>query len=69
MQLTPDASQAAVKKNYRRLVLARHPDKPGGSTEGFLELEAAWDTLGDEEKRAEYDQKIGALAKELSCWP
>jgi molecular chaperone DnaJ len=50
------ATQAEIKKAYRKLAVEHHPDK-GGSEDRFKEISEAYDTLGDETKRAQYDNK------------
>ena len=50
-----DADQATIKKAYRKLASTHHPDK-GGDTKKFQEVQVAYDTLSDANKRAEYDQ-------------
>ena len=47
---TPDE----IKRAFRKLASQHHPDK-GGDTKKFQEIQAAYDTLGDTVKRAEYD--------------
>jgi DnaJ-class molecular chaperone len=49
------ASQEEIKKAYRKLASQNHPDK-GGDTAKFQEIQKAYDTLSDEQRRAEYDQ-------------
>ncbi len=54
-----NASQAEIKKAYRKLAQRHHPDaNPGDETaeERFKEISAAYDVVGDEEKRKQYDQ-------------
>src|SRR4051812_44229091 len=54
-----DASQADIKKAYRKLARANHPDsKPGdkAAEERFKEIAEAYDVLGDEAKRKQYDE-------------
>jgi molecular chaperone DnaJ len=51
-----NASQDEIKKVYRKLALEHHPDK-GGSEEKFKKISQAYDTLGDETKRSQYDQQ------------
>jgi curved DNA-binding protein len=48
------ASQEEIKTAYRKLASKNHPDK-GGDTAIFQNIQAAYDTLGDPEKRSQYD--------------
>lgn len=48
-------SEATIKKAYRKLAMKAHPDK-GGDPQKFQEIQAAWEILGDEKKRAIYDE-------------
>lgn len=49
------ASQEEIKKAYRKLAKENHPDT-GGNEETFKKISLAYDTLGDENKREEYDR-------------
>jgi len=54
-----DATQADIKSAYRKKALQYHPDKnPGDPTaeEKFKEAAEAYEILGNEQKRARYDQ-------------
>jgi curved DNA-binding protein len=54
------ASDADIKKAYRRLAMKYHPDRNPGkekeATERFKEINEAYGVLGDPEKRQQYDQ-------------
>ena len=49
-----NANQDAIKKAYRKLAAQHHPDR-GGDTAKFQEIQAAYSTLSDPQKKAEYD--------------
>jgi DnaJ-class molecular chaperone len=54
-----DASQDAIRKAYRGLAKQLHPDLNPGDKEAeerFKAVTAAYDLLGDEEKRARFDR-------------
>jgi DnaJ-class molecular chaperone len=53
--INKQASQDEIKAAYRRMASKHHPDK-GGDTAEFQKIEEAYRTLGDEQKRVEYDQ-------------
>ena len=48
------ASEEEIKKAYRRLASAHHPDK-GGDTGKFQEIQSAYETLSDPVKRQQHD--------------
>ena len=56
--INSSASSAEIKKSYRRLARKYHPDinKDAGAEEKFKEINAAYEILSDEKKRAQYDQ-------------
>ncbi|WP_055566524.1 MULTISPECIES: molecular chaperone DnaJ [Streptomyces] len=54
-----DATEAEIKKAYRKLARENHPDANTGNTkaeERFKEISEANDVLGDPKKRKEYDE-------------
>ncbi len=52
------ASSAEIKAAYRALVKQHHPDA-GGDATTILALNAAWEVLGDHERRRRFDQHRG----------
>ncbi len=62
-----DASQKDIKKAYRKLAGENHPDKhpdDPAAEERFKAVSAAYDVVGDEAKRPEYDEvrRLGPMA-------
>jgi curved DNA-binding protein len=49
-----DASPEEIKQAYRKLASVHHPDK-GGDTAKFQEIQQAYETLSDPNKRQDYD--------------
>ena len=50
------ATQEDIKKAYRNLAKENHPDK-GGDEEKFKKITEAYDTIGDANKRNQYDNQ------------
>jgi len=54
------ASAEEIKRAYRRLASQHHPDR-GGDTRTFQDIQSAYDTLSDPQRRAEYDNPMDGL--------
>lgn len=56
--VAPTASADEIKRTYRNLAKANHPDSTGGDKKKesrFKDISNAYDVLGDSKKRARYD--------------
>ncbi|KAF4552136.1 DnaJ domain-containing protein 11 [Elsinoe fawcettii] len=59
--LTKDATSQQIKATYRKLALKFHPDKvndeslKAAAADNFHKIQTAYETLGDDSKRAKYD--------------
>ena len=60
-----NATKDEIKKAYRALAHKYHPDKSGGDESRFKEINEAYQILGDEKKRSQYDQ-FGATFEEAN---
>ena len=65
LQISPHADAETIHRVYRYLAGRLHPDNPdSGDAEMFRMLKAAYDTLSNPSRRAEYDAACRREAKE-----
>lgn len=50
-----NSTQDEIKKAFRKKAVETHPDKHGGDDKEFKEINEAYQVLGDEKKRKQYD--------------
>lgn len=65
--VTRDASAAAIKRAYRRLSQKLVPN-PSGALEDLAELQQAYETLSDAERRRRYDESLSDPWRDLPAW-
>lgn len=59
LEVPRNASADEIKRSYRKLARAHHPDANPGDEEAerrFKEIAQAYEVLGDQDRRAQYDQ-------------
>ena len=54
LEVSEDSTQEEIKEAYKKKVKEYHPDH-GGSSEKFIEIVEAYETLSDPKKRKDYD--------------
>ena len=62
LEIDTDATQGEIKGAYRRLVKLFHPDSgsQNGSHEKIVRLNAAYEVLGDPQRRQAYDRQMSS---------
>ncbi len=57
LEISENASEAEIKKAYRKLARQYHPDvnKDKGAEDKFKEINSAYEILSDKKKKAQYD--------------
>ncbi len=62
--LSQTATEAEIRRAYRKLAKQYHPDTNPGSDERFKQVSAAYDVLSDADKRSAYDEvrRLGPVA-------
>lgn len=69
--VSPSASESQIKKAFRTLAVRYHPDKNSSADAKpvFLEINEAYDVLGDVEKRRAYDARLANPFAEIFTEP
>jgi DnaJ-class molecular chaperone len=58
LQVPSNAPADIIKKQYRKLSLEHHPDRTGGDSDKFKEINEAYEVLSDPNLRAQYDEEL-----------
>ncbi len=58
LQIDKSASQAEIKKAYRKLAKQYHPDTNEGDESSFKEIVTAYEVLSDRNKKIKYDTEL-----------
>ncbi|MFN6530161.1 J domain-containing protein [Nostoc sp. ChiSLP03a] len=68
LKVSPSASQAEIKQAYRRLVKLFHPDsnQETADREQIIRINAAYEVLGDNQNRRNYDQELQDDSQKLN---
>lgn len=68
LKVSPHASQAEIKQAYRRLVKLFHPDsnQDTANHEQIIQINAAYEVLGDTQSRLNYDQQLQNESQQLN---
>ena len=65
--VSPHATQEEIRRAYHRQARRHHPDANPGAEPGrrfrMAEINAAWEVLGNPEKRRAYDRSIGTTPR------
>ncbi|KAI8939794.1 hypothetical protein NX059_003533 [Plenodomus lindquistii] len=69
LDIAPTATPKEIKRAYQRLSMEWHPDKNEGSQEATVKMQvinAAWEVLGDEAQKREYDKTLKCSTNAMS---
>lgn len=64
--VTATADTQTLRRAYRRAARQHHPDR-GGSAEQFHQIQQAWEVLGDQQARVDYDRRHAAAGNSGSA--
>ena len=65
LKVSKNATPEQIKKQFRKMSLECHPDRPNGNVEQFKVINEAYETLADPQKRGSYDQQAGGFEAQL----
>ena len=70
LQVNPQATQAEIKRSHRRLAKLYHPDsqQETANHDRIVQLNAAYEILGDSQRRQSYDQQQNFASAHTHNW-
>ncbi len=72
LELSPQATRGEIRAAYLRLASQHHPDRNAGdarAAERFRQIQSAYETLGNVERRTIYDSQIGSAPTAPVIYP
>ena len=73
LQVDPEADRDVIQAAYRQLARKYHPDRaqnlPDDAARRMVEINAAWELLGDPDRREAYDRERAAAARHPRTGP
>lgn len=63
------SSHEEIKQAYRKLAMKHHPDRNGGDDVEFKKIQQAYDVIGNETSRKEYDNKTTSNFQQFGGMP
>lgn len=64
LRVSPTADESELRRAYRQAALQAHPDKPGGSSEAFRAVSAAFEVLSSPDARSMYDKHYRFVSRQ-----
>lgn len=58
LEVSKSATPADIKRQFKKLVMKYHPDRPSGDIEMFKSIQKAYETLIDDDKRRIYNAHL-----------
>lgn len=58
LNIDENATSDEIKKQYRKLSLEFHPDRPNGNAEKFKKISEAYEILSNSQSRQQYDMNV-----------
>jgi len=67
--VSPHATLGEIKAAFRRRAMELHPDRAGGESQPFIEVQEAYGVLSDPQRRRRYDEQTGVRVRRRPWGP